>query len=143
MRQKGWCVVAVGLLLAAAPGDAAKEELDKLQGEWVLASGERDGKETPAEEAEKLTRIVKGDQYTLLRDGKVVARGTLQVDPTKKPRTIDVKRTEEGAHRMLGIYELDGDTQKVCFSAPGKDRPTEFSAKAGSGNLLSVWKRKK
>jgi uncharacterized protein (TIGR03067 family) len=135
--------VAVGLLLAAAPGDAAKEELDKFQGEWVLASGERDGKETPAEDAQKMLRVVKGDQYTLLRDGKEVAKGTLKLDPTKKPKTIDVLRAAEGSKPMLGIYELEGDTQRVCFGAPGKDRPTEFSAKAGSGNLLSVWKRKK
>jgi uncharacterized protein (TIGR03067 family) len=135
--------VGVGLLLAAEPGDAAKAELDKLQGEWTLASSERDGKETPAEEAQKLTRVIKGDQYTLLRDGKVVVKGTLKVDPTKTPRMIDVLRAEEGAKPMLGIYELDGDTQKVCFTAPGKDRPAEFSATAGSGNLLSVWKRKK
>jgi uncharacterized protein (TIGR03067 family) len=142
MGQKLWGIVAAGLL-AAEPGDTAKAELEKFQGEWVLAAGTRDGQEMPAEEARKLTRVIKGDQYTMLLDGKEVGKGTLKVDPTKKPKAIDVQRAEEGAKPMLGIYEFDGDTQKACFAAPGKERPTEFSSKAGSGNLLSVWKRKK
>ena len=43
----------------------------------------------------------------------------------------------------LGIYELDGDTVKFCFAAPGKERPTDFTAKASSGRTASVWKRDK
>ncbi len=30
--------------------------------------------------------------------------------------------------------------EKVCFASPGKDRPKEFSAKKGTGQLLHVWK---
>src|SRR5262245_3126070 len=33
---------------------------------------------------------------------------------------------------MLGIYEFDGDTLKVCFDAEGKKRPTEFKSAPGS-----------
>ena len=29
----------------------------------------------------------------------------------------------------------------VCFAAPGKDRPKEFSAKAGAGEFIHVWKK--
>jgi hypothetical protein len=39
-----------------------------------------------------------------------------------------------------GIYELNGDTLKSCVASPGKERPTEFSAKAGSGHTLRVFK---
>jgi uncharacterized protein (TIGR03067 family) len=136
----------VGLVLlvaAAEPADDVKAELEKFQGEWVMASGTRDGKDLPAAEAAKMTRVIKGDQFVLMSDGKEVAKGSFKVDPTKKPKTIDVRRAEEGAKPVLGIYELDGGTQKVCIGAPGKDRPTAFESKEGSGNLLSVWKRKK
>ena len=44
---------------------------------------------------------------------------------------------------LKGIYVLTGDTYKVCFGAPGKTRPTEFSTKAGGGQRLLVMKRAK
>jgi hypothetical protein len=49
----------------------------------------------------------------------------------------------EGKKTALGIYELSGDTYKLCYAPPGKDRPKEFSAKEGTGYTLSVWQRKK
>jgi uncharacterized protein (TIGR03067 family) len=41
-------------------------------------------------------------------------------------RAIDYDMTEgpTKGEKHLGIYELDGDTVKFCFAAPGKDRPT-------------------
>ena len=142
MRRTLLLFAAAGLLVAAdAPDDAAKKERDKMQGEWVMASGERDGQKIPDEQAKTIRRTTKGDQFTITVDGQVVAKGTFKVDPTKKPKTIDFLR--EGDEKILGIYELDGDTYKACYSAPGKERPTEFSAKAGGGNTLSVWKREK
>jgi hypothetical protein len=44
---------------------------------------------------------------------------------------------------MLGIYELDGDTYKLCGDMQGKSRPTEFAVKPGSGFVLEVLKREK
>ena len=41
------------------------------------------------------------------------------------------------------IYELDGDTFKLCYAAPGEERPKEFSAKGANGITLAVWKRAK
>lgn len=136
-------VLAVGG--AKAADDVSRADLEKLQGEWVMVSAQRDGKEMPAEEAAKMLRVVKGDGYVLTRDDKVVAKGTIKLDASKTPRAIDVTRSEgDGAGKSaLGIYEVDGDMQKVCLAQPGKDRPTEFSAKEGSGHTLAVWKRKK
>ena len=42
---------------------------------------------------------------------------------------------------MLFIYELTGDTLKLCWNEPGMDRPMAFDEKASSG--LAVLKRKK
>ena len=41
-----------------------------------------------------------------------------------------------------GIVKVERDLQTVCFAPPGKQRPTAFESKPGSGNLLQVWKRK-
>jgi hypothetical protein len=41
----------------------------------------------------------------------------------------------------LGIYELDGDTYKVCYAVPGKPRPREFASRPDTGISLEVYKR--
>lgn len=135
-------LVAVTLLAPDAPTDAVKKELDRFQGEWVLVSSARDGMKTPESEVKLFRLMVKGTDYTILRDGKTVGRGQLKVDPSKTPRTIETVSTEgaDKDQKMLGIYEWNGKEQRVCFARPGKPRPTEFTAKAGSGNLLAVWK---
>jgi hypothetical protein len=44
---------------------------------------------------------------------------------------------------MLGLYELDGDTWKICSALPGKERPEELTSKEGTGHTLAVWEREK
>src|SRR5205823_4054339 len=41
----------------------------------------------------------------------------------------------------LGIYELEGDTWKICLTLTAKERPKEFAAPAGSGLALETLKR--
>ena len=45
--------------------------------------------------------------------------------------------------KQLGIYELDGDTFKSCFGAPGAERPKDFTSQPGDMRTSSVWKREK
>ena len=76
-------------------------------------------------------------------DGKSVQAGTHKFDPTKKPGQVDAVITEgEGKDsKMLGIYEMKGDTMKVCFDPVGKSRPTSFTAK--EGEFFAVVQREK
>jgi uncharacterized protein (TIGR03067 family) len=39
---------------------------------------------------------------------------------------------------VLGVYELDGDEFRICYAPPGKERPKDFSAKAGTGHRLEA-----
>ena len=48
-----------------------------------------------------------------------------------------------GAKPLAGIYSLEGGRLKMCFASPGKDRPTEFSSKEDSGNVLTEWEHEK
>ena len=44
---------------------------------------------------------------------------------------------------LQGIFMIDGDTLTVAFSEPGKDRPTAFESKDGSGVVVAVHTRAK
>jgi uncharacterized protein (TIGR03067 family) len=131
---------------AGTKEDAAKRDLEQLQGEWVMVLCERNGKKLSDKEISTYRRIIKGNKYTVTfetEDSTEELHGTIKLDPTKKPKTIDAIRSEGDSKgkAMLGIYELDGKTQKVCFAPVGRDRPTEFTSKVGTQHVLTVWKR--
>jgi uncharacterized protein (TIGR03067 family) len=134
-------------LLAGADApktDAAKDE-EALQGTWKLDAGEADGKALPEKQLKEGKLVIKGDQYTVTLADKGTVTGTQKLDPTKKPKTIDI--VDAGGPNKdktcLGIYELKGDEFHVCFAPPGKPRPTKFATGPDSGQWMHVWKRVK
>lgn len=134
-------VLAVGLSAAVAD---EKAELEKFNGTWKGVSVVEDGKEMPKAQAEATRLTVKGEKYSL-KIGSDDIEGTHRLDPTKKPKQIEAVRTKgpNKGEKLLGIYELEGDTYRACFAAPGKDRPTEFKSAPGSGQRVLTFKREK
>ncbi len=141
-------MVALAVCLLAGAGgaaDAAKEEKDRLEGEWSMVSGEIDGQPLPAEYVKGARRVARDGETTVMIGGRLFMKARYTVDPGKNPKAIDYVMTggPTKGKTQLGIYELDGDKVKFCFAAPGKERPKEFTTGEGSGRTLSVWKREK
>jgi uncharacterized protein (TIGR03067 family) len=139
---------AAGFLKAAgdAKEDAIKKDRKLYEGTWRVVSVEVDGNPLAEGEAKKLTVTNTADgKWTLESDGQTIAQGTSTIDPTKQPKTLDFTVTE-GPNKdktSLGIYEITADTRRLCYAPPDKDRPAEFSAKAGTGFVLVQFKREK
>jgi uncharacterized protein (TIGR03067 family) len=129
----------------AADADAAKNDLAQLQGEWRMVSGNRGGQALPDDMLNNSKRDCKGDETTVVVGGQLLMKAKFKLDPARKPKRIDYRITggPNAGKNQLGIYELDGDTVKFCFAAPGKDRPDDFTTKAGDDRTSSVWKRAK
>jgi uncharacterized protein (TIGR03067 family) len=133
--------VAAGLLwFAAARADDAKD----VQGTWEPTSAVLNGQKFP-DDMLKTIRLVLTDGKYALKLGEQTDAGTIKLDPTKKPKEMDITGTE-GPNKdktFPCIYELKGDTLTVCYSLDGKDRPKEFKAETGSGQFLATYKRAK
>jgi uncharacterized protein (TIGR03067 family) len=86
--------------------------------------------------------------------------GTITVDPSKTPKQIDLATHSGGQPRVtLGIYQLEGDTLKLCLApttarrrvvtdggkeelvVTGGKRPTAFDPKQGTVLVLKRQKR--
>jgi uncharacterized protein (TIGR03067 family) len=92
----------------------------------------------------QLKLVIAGARYTLRRAGKTVEEGTVRIDPTRDPRTINIYPTRPRGKVQLGIYKWEGgDGIRICFTHPGsaQKRPAEFSTTRGTGHVMEVGKR--
>jgi uncharacterized protein (TIGR03067 family) len=115
-------------------------DLDRLQGSWDIASLEMDGHAMPSPAGSRI--VIEGSKFQSLGMGATY-EGKLEIDARKKPKQFDLVFTagpEEG-NRSLGIYELNGDSWKICFTVTGTRRPTEFETTGGSGLALETLTR--
>ena len=138
-------VVAVALLLPVAGWSRdAKEDLTMLDGTWLPASGEFAGDKFPEETLKSIKLVLKDGKYTATV-GKESDVGTITIDATKKPKTMDIVGTEgPNKGKMFPcIYEVTDDTLKVCYDLEGKERPKEFKTKEGTKQFFLTYKRQK
>jgi uncharacterized protein (TIGR03067 family) len=123
-------LLVVAQVLAPDPGDrAAKDELKRLAGTWQVVPLDGAGADKDARAAAKRMKLrIEGDKYRVLVEGKTVEEGTLGVDPSKSPRTMDMKVTKgEGKGRVVEcIYRLEKDTLLVCTALRNQLRPEKF-----------------
>jgi uncharacterized protein (TIGR03067 family) len=140
-------LLAAGAVLAAAADDKkddAKDELKKLEGTWQVVAAEQGGAALPEKTLKDMKAVVKGDMLKIVIGEATFLEFKFTIDPAKKPKTIDATSTGEGdkGRQAPGIYELDGDSLKLCLGK-ANNRPTEFTGKKGSGCSLFVCKREK
>jgi uncharacterized protein (TIGR03067 family) len=140
-------VLVVGLLVAADDkADDVKKDLKAFEGTWTVAELQVNGKKATEEEVKNFeTKLTfKDNKLTLTLEGQTF-EGTVTIDPSKTPKTVDVKAKNRRGDQVEshGIYEIDKDTLKVCYVTGSKERPKEFKSTEGSGAFYTVYKRAK
>jgi uncharacterized protein (TIGR03067 family) len=138
----GLLAVASIARLDAREGD--RGEWKAIQGVWVAPSAELAGKAMP-EAFTKNLRLTIGDGKYTLDGAEQPDRGTVKIYPDKKPKQMDITGTDgpNKGKTFLAIYEVSGDTVKVCYDLSGKSRPTEFKTKPGTQLFLATYQRQK
>jgi uncharacterized protein (TIGR03067 family) len=125
-------------------GTVLQRERDRLKGRWRSATYTLDGKPTPPEQLADVVLTFGGDgMVEMANKGNVFVRGTAAIDPAANPRTMDLTFTEGPlkGKTALGIYEVEGDTYRLCRATPGKPRPGAFASGPGSGLALMTYRR--
>jgi uncharacterized protein (TIGR03067 family) len=133
-------LAAVTCLVLTSTGLArgADADLPRLQGKWVVESFDYNG--NPVEVMQGAVREFKDEKYTLSPKVGDAINGIAKLDSSKNPKQIDL---EINGRTLKGIYEVDGDTLRMCYTLNGAERPTELVSKPDSGVVLVAHKRAK
>lgn len=111
---------------AVPAADTEQKALEQLRGAWDVVKWAGPFFETRrlVFDGAKVTVVwLEGQGREALKKKEYELK--IKVDPTAKPMRIDFV---VGDAAGPGIYELSGDTLRVCFPAKGTKRPTEFTA---------------
>jgi len=131
-------------------------DLLKLQGTWAAVAADANGKQlTDSALAEwKFTLEISRDRFTATADlgeknGLLLWKGRVKLDTAKQRPRVDVlngrlefpkTKGVMTAGATEGIYELAGDSLKICY---GPQRPAQFKTKPDSAQKLYVFERQK
>ena len=135
--------LAVGLSLnvfAANPPDDAKA----VQGNWKPAKAELAGQSMTDAVLKSISlKLDNGKDEVFVGDAP--DRGTYTVDSTTKPKSMTITGTAgpNSGKTFPAIYELKGDTLRICYDLSGAKRPSEFKTIAGTQLYLVTYNRKK
>ena len=141
--MKRMLTLSVVLLMTLAVFAAGPTD-DALQGTWSPTQAELAGKPMPDAVLKTISLTLDNGKYTAFV-GDEPDKGTYTIDPTSNPRSMSVTGTEgpNQGKTFPAIYELNGDTLRICYDLSGEKRPTEFKTVAGTKLYLVTYHRKK
>jgi uncharacterized protein (TIGR03067 family) len=144
MKRPLFPTVALAALLLGFGPIARADDLKDMAGKWKVETAEAGGKPIDSAEMKELVVTITGDQYEVQVKDKT-DRGSLKLDEAQKPKAMDATDTEgdDVGKVIKAIYELKGDTLRVCYAFNGAERPTEFATKADVPILLVIYRREK
>src|SRR6476661_2478228 len=129
------CLVVAASLTAHAANESddqkAPDDRQALQGEWIPVKAELAGQAMPEAVLKTISLKLVKNEYEVLVAGKP-DKGTWTIDPAAKPKSmtiVGIKGPNQGK-TFPAIYELDGDTLRVCYDLSGKKPPADFKTKA-------------
>ena len=130
---------------ARPPGPLENAALRKFQGTWKLDGFELGGDNKLTEEEIKagLDTDHEGNKFQLAdKNGKDTSSGRIAVDDSQKPPVlVRIVTDRDNDLYTWCLYELDGDTLRLCQDVHQKGKPKEFKATADT--TIATYKRVK
>ena len=141
MRRLG-LILLLGLL-AGCGKTAAQSQADDLrawQGTWKLVKYIEAGESQTAD----MQWVVSGDHYNIRTEGHTGSDPyTITLDAEHKHIDVFHHDTPAGTYggRYKGIYDLQGDSLRVCYDLTAQRYPASFDAPPGSRRAVFQFQR--
>jgi uncharacterized protein (TIGR03067 family) len=135
--------LAVGASLSAFAANPP-DDAQAVQGNWKPVTAELAGQPMADAVLKSISLKLDKGRYEVLVGDKP-DKGTYTLDSGAKPKAMTVTGT---AGPNLGktfpaIYELKGDSLRICYDLSGAKRPTEFKTTPGTRLYLVTYTRNK
>lgn len=118
---------------------AGRSDLDQMQGDWVPTEIVANGEKLSADLLTSIKLTIKGNDYALEYSGGT-SQGSFKLKNASPSKFMDA--TTNSGDDIPAIYEVSGDTMKICYAMNGAARPTEFKSAEASNHILTLYKRK-
>ena len=138
-------LISLGILLATQNSSAAEPpDAKMMEGTWLPLKAELGGQPMPDNVLKSIT-LKLGDGKYAVTVGAAPDNGTYSIDPKTNPKSMSVTGTEgpNKGRTFPAIYELEGDTLRICYDLSGQKRPAEFKSIAGTKLYLVTYRRQK
>jgi uncharacterized protein (TIGR03067 family) len=114
-----------------------------LEGEWAMVEGVFNGAAMDKSAVVWARRLTHGDVTKVVAGTHTMLEARFTIDEKASPRSIDYDNLSGSnkGKKQAGIWEIAGDTLRVCMSAPGKPRPKDFASTKGDGRSFTTWRR--
>jgi uncharacterized protein (TIGR03067 family) len=131
-------------LAAMTAGAADVPDSKAVQGLWRPLKADLGGQPMTEDVLKMITLRLKDDRYVVSVGGQL-DKGTCTVDSSTQPKGMTIIGTEgpNQGKKFPAIFEVEGDTLRVCYDLSGKRRPAEFKSLAGTQLYLVTYHRAK
>ena len=125
---------------AAGTHGAKVSDIDdhkNIQGTWRLTYAEDSGRVVPQEQISEMAFVFTDKTMNTEIAGRK-SEATYDLQSSANPKQIEL--TENGVTKP-GIYDLQGDTLRLCICQANNQRPTAFDTQPGSLEIVFTMKR--
>jgi uncharacterized protein (TIGR03067 family) len=112
----------------------------KLMGRWEIISGMDEDKKIPQDKLKgSIMQVEKDHIYVMDRENNKLWSMTYTLDTSKQPFQITMvsDKADSKGKTAEGIYSIESDQLRLCYSLPGQKRPVTFDPKDSEGHQNS------